>query len=190
VTNWDGRTYHPGRNCHYCPRLACCPGRAEMVKAEFSAVCSGDGLSKSIDDLTPPQLVAAYERFRAVEGFVGEAVDRIKELALAEGSLQGDGKALVVKERREKEILAKPAWPVLKEHLSNDELAPCVKIGKTKVEQAVADKAPHGQKGRVKKRLLEELEAAGAIKETVTQYVTLVKALPAHESEVDDGEAD
>jgi len=190
VTNWDGRTYHPGRNCHYCPRLACCPGRAEMVKAEFSAVCSGDGLSKTIDNLTPAQCVAAYERFRAVEGFIGEAVDRIKELALAEGSLQGDGKALVVKERRKKEILAKPAWPVLTEYLTEQELAGAVKIGKTRVEQAVADKAPHGQKGRVKKRLLEELQAAGAIKETVTQYVTLVKALPAHESEMDDGEAD
>jgi len=184
VLQWDGRTYNPGRNCHYCPRFACCPGRAEMVKAEFSAACSGDGLSKTIDNLTPAQCVAAYERFKAVEGFVGEAVDRIKELALAEGSLQGDGKALVVKEQRKKEILAKPAWPVLKEYLSNDELAPCVKIGKTRVEQAVADKAPHGQKGRVKKRLLEELEAAGAIKETVTPYVTLVKTLPATESEM------
>ena len=69
---------------------------------------------------------------------------------------------LVQQARRE--ILPGPALPVLREHLTENQITAAMRLSISEAERQVAATAVRGQKGKVKQALAAALEAAGAVK--------------------------
>jgi hypothetical protein len=176
ITKWDEKTYNPGGHCIYCPRQACCPG----LNAELAQVTTAVDLVEEWIEPMPDQLkVRLWERTGTAQAFLEKARTVLKaQVEAAGGTIQGDGKALMLKDRTKQTINARPAWPVLAKALTEDELADCVTIGKTAVLDAVGAKASRGQKKYAKEAIVKALEDAGAIETTTYKVITVVQALP------------
>jgi len=177
IKSWDGRTYHPGRHCVYCPRRATCPG----LCSELALLCDGFHLVEAaVAELPAETKVELWERIGSAQKFLDHAREIIKLHAeAAGGTLQGNGKVLILKDQQRQTIKTREAWPIILNHLTEAELAPAVTINKTTLLDAVADKAPRGGKKRAKDMLMDELTAAGAVETTTYQVSRIVAALPA-----------
>lgn len=83
----------------------------------------------------------------------------------------GDAK-LVIQARHEREIDTLSAWPLLQTRLSDTEIASCVSISPSKLDDLVAAKAPKRGGAKAKRELAKELDELGAIKYRETQSLT------------------
>jgi len=176
---WDGRTYNPGGHCWYCRRCAECPGLQRELANTISALRVAN-LEASLAKLTDSECTEAWPKFGMVINFAERAREIIKMRCVAGGGiLEGDEKNLQLFEQTRTKIKALEAWPVLKKRLTDEELAPAVKISKMVAMAAVKAKAPRGQKKRAADELLADLEAADAIAETTITVARLVPSLGA-----------
>ena len=188
IAKWDGRTYNSGGHCQYCPRQTACPGLRRQLALTAALVTSAD-LEDGINDATPALCVDLWEKSGLLAGLLGKTRDIIKARAERQGgSLQGDGKALVLR-KEEWEIIADPqkAWPVLKTELTDDEIKGCIEVSKKAVLDLIADKAPKRGKGKAKEAFMDQLRAAGALGMDGRIMPRIVAALPAaSEKEITD----
>jgi len=179
IVIWDGRTYNPGGHCWYCRRCAECPGLQRELANTISALRVAN-LEASLAKLTDSECTEAWPKFGMVIKFAERAREIIKMRCVAGGGiLEGDEKNLQLFEQTRTKIKALEAWPVLKKRLTDEELAPAVKISKMVAMAAVKAKAPRGQKKRAADELLADLEAADAIGETTITVARLVPSLGA-----------
>ena len=169
VVNWDG-TYSAGAHCQYCPRFASCPARQALVRSALVDIQATEELFPARDgSIAPnamPAIVSMYRegKLSIVKGLLDQIDNIIRDYIQAVGPIDlGNGRELALVGENRDEILPLQAWPILSEHLTNEQLAPAIKIGKTALLDAVADLAGKGQKARAKAQLMEELKAAGAV---------------------------
>ena len=159
VVYWNG-LYSAGSHCSFCPRFTTCPARQALVRSAVQDI-------EAIE--TEPTILSAVTLYRegklsVMKRILTQVETMIRAHLEAVGPIDlGNGRELaLVPEPRDKiEPLA--AWPIISEALTNEELAPAIKIGKTALLDAVADKAPRGRKGKVKAELMEALKAAEAV---------------------------
>jgi|GEM_PF-3130410 len=173
VVNWDGKTYCPGSNCTYCPRMATCPAHTAMVKQAIQIVLTDpEDLVQSLQD---PQCVALYQQVRYVEGFLKKAIDSVKlRCQASDNRLRGDaGKDLILREQIKTTILPLQAWPVMDAELSDTEIAPCLSISKGTLLDTIAAKVGRGMKGKAKDAFMAKLYEAGAV-ETKPYFVPAI----------------
>lgn len=189
LETWDGKTYHPSGKCQFCPRRVSCPG----LTAELAYVAKALApVEEAVNALSDADRVKLWERTGMVANVVEQARTVLRHLVQDAGAIHGDGKSLVLREKTKQSILAREAWPVMvRQGLSEAEIAECVTIGKGKLLDAVGAKAPPRGKGRAKAMFMEELEAAGAVETKTYTEVRLVSALPAaSETEIADTESE
>lgn len=188
LRSWDGRTYNPGGHCGYCRRKAVCPS----IRAELAQLCDDNEMAENrVADLPSEVKVSLWERIGMAQRFLERAREIIKlQAEAAGGTLNGEGKSLVLKEQQKQSIRAREAWPVLTSRLTEDDLAPAVSIKKTELLDAVAAKAPRGEKKHAKEALMEELEAAGAVETTTYLVPRIVAALPVASERVIEAETE
>jgi hypothetical protein len=179
VVNWDG-TYHVGEHCRYCGHSLTCEARRAMVRstvAELEVATAGGAPTE-----LGPQLVSLYRRAKVVRGML-EAFDaHIRAQVSAHGPLDtGDGAKLCLVESFADEIQALQAWHIINRELAAEELAPAIKVSKTRLLDAIGAKNPRGMKGKAQKALMEELEAAGAVKHNPRETLKEIKNSDAQE---------
>ncbi len=172
IQEWDGK-YTVGDHCRYCPRFFGCPAQKMIVQTTVEDLAMMDSRPGEIQ---PGRLAELYPAVQSVERLCEAFRDTLRATVAANGPIPvPDGKQLALIPSNRESIDAQIGWPVLAQHLSQNELAPCVKIRKTELLKAVADKAPRGQKGKVKTALMDELHDAGAVSTKVTNSLRVVR---------------
>jgi hypothetical protein len=173
ILRWDG-TYHVGEQCRYCPRSAACPARRQMVVRTVADLDRGGFVPGAI--IPAAAVVDLYHRVKVVAKAAEDFIDWLRMQIATQGPQAGaEGTTLILGERTKRKIKPLEAWPVLDARMTRQELAACIKISKTAVEETVANKAAKGMKGKDKKAVLAELEAAGAIEIVLEPYLREVK---------------
>ena len=177
VVNWDG-TFHPGEHCRFCPRAMTCPARTALIRSALNDLHVG------IPALTPEnraelavRLVDLYRRLKVVKGAIDSFDDQLRTEIETGGPLPtGDGGMLSLVVSHRDNIDPLKSWPVMDaEGLTGEEIAPAVKIGKTKLLEAVAAKHAKGMKGKAKAAFMEAMERAGAVTQTENKTLREVR---------------
>jgi hypothetical protein len=168
VVHWSG-TYTAGPHCQFCPRFAACPARQALVRSAI-AEATGEGLGTLMHADYPVDLRPAFAAFYTSGKLqlAKQLLDRLDSLIraelLASGPLDlGNGRELAMVPDPRDTIDPQKAWPVISRILTDEEIAPCLRIGKTALLDTVAAKAPRGHKGKAKTALMEELKVAEAV---------------------------
>lgn len=186
VENWDGKTYCPGPNCHYCPRTLGCPAKIQFLQ-NMLAIFDGVGaVPNLIDNCNDAQCVSLYKKIGAVVSEMTEAKDVIKQRAMAmeNMSLAGDeGVDLVISPTIRQAFDLTLARPVLLHFLDDkEEVDRCCKLSKTLFLDKVSARAPRGKKKELKQICLNTLADAKAITETTQYRIGLKKSIGAIET--------
>lgn len=165
-----GSVYSPGESCTFCPRQHECAAKNLW---RLSSVQSLSTVSK--DTAITREVVAdLYPKSRMLRAAL-EHYESVLRAELEHGPLKtNDGQTLELKEEIRQEIDAQTGWGVMSEHLTQDELARCIKVGKTALLDAIGKKAPSGSKSQSQRQVMAELHQAGAVK-TTTRKVMVTK---------------
>lgn len=159
VVNWDG-TYHPGPHCTYCPRLNSCPARHAMVRSAITELMGPDEGPADLAECG----VKGVRMAKLITAKCDEFIETVRAHVTTNGPLpDGEGRELWLRPEFKDTIDAEKAWPVITEHLTQDEFAPAIAVRKTALLKAVGNKAERGQKGTAKKAFLASLEKVGAV---------------------------
>ncbi len=168
VVYWNG-VYSAGSHCSFCSRFTTCPARQALVKSAVSEI-------EAIE--AEPNITDAVRLYRegklsVMKRILSQVETMIRAHLEAAGPIDlGNGRELALAPEPRDKIDALKAWPVVSEALTNEELAPAIKILKTALLDAVADKAPRGRKAKDKTAMMEALKAAGAVAtETIFRQV-------------------
>jgi hypothetical protein len=167
-----GKRYAPGDPCGYCRRQLVCNARHEFLASATSAlmpVASGV-------ELTPEMLGKLYHKSKMVAKAL-KAYDAALRMQLRQGALSdGEGSLIELVQSKKDKVMPREAWPLLVQNgFSEDELAKCVTMSKTKVMEVVSAKSVRGQKGKAKAALLETMRGAGAVQETFHERIHVKK---------------
>ena len=156
-----GKSYNPNADCSFCRGRAECRAKADYERMAANALAVIEPTA-----LTRDKLAALYPQAKLLEKAV-ESYTEMLRAALSDGPLVlPDGRQIELKKMVKQEILAREAWPVMAEVLSDDELAQCCTITKGKLMDAIGAKAAKGCKGRDQMQMLDRLRDAGAIVES------------------------
>jgi Protein of unknown function (DUF2800) len=168
--------FRVGHQCETCPRSHECPALLSAARRDVS-IFAGPDAESMLSAATPGQLVAIRRRAKLVAKFAESVDDVIRKVVDQLGPLDsGDGAELkLVTEAGPRQVDTLAAWPVLEARLSPEELASCVTVRLTRVQDAVAEKAPDRGKGKARKEVAEALEAAGAITPTTVRKLKEVR---------------
>ena len=114
-----------------------------------------------------PTCADIWQRAHVVEDVLERFKDFIRESISKFGplSLTDQTELQLVPVAAKKTIKTLPAWGVLTEKLTDEELAPCITVSLSEVKDAVAKKVGRGEKKMAKEILVAELAEAGAIEE-------------------------
>jgi len=166
VRNWDGKSYEAGAHCRYCPRSHQCPAQKALAQSAMTTLADTSVLGVARADIAPA-LPDLYARVQMLERHIKAFRKWLRDDVEANGPIVCGDKTLAMGERRISSIDPQRAWAVLQEHLSEEELARCLKVAKGEMLAVIASKATTGDKGTAKARLMKQLEDADAISVSV-----------------------
>ncbi len=161
----DQDKYEVGDHCTFCPLSHSCPARGALVRSSVNALSdmTTDTIAGIADD---GKLAEMRMVISSVEKAVKIVKEGIRDLTIARGVVDlGNGKELFMQDYELKGILPLKAWPILKEHLSREQLAGAIIIKVTAVQDAVAANTSGG-KGAACAAILDVLDKVEAIKRT------------------------
>jgi hypothetical protein len=168
VVNWDGK-YHEGPHCAFCPRRTSCPAVTAMVRSDVAMF--SDGKTFELSTCTGPELCGFFRKVKMLQRML-EAAERNarSEIGHRGDVLDGEGGVIhYVPAEGPREVDTLRAWPSLVKRLTDEELAPCLKVRLGEMEAAVKAKAGKGKGAAAIRELNEELKAAGAVSRETTQ---------------------
>jgi hypothetical protein len=171
ILGWEG-VYTSGDHCTGCRRRVSCPGMMAIARSSVEMLTPG---LPDLALMSGPQLVEFHRRRKVLESVLKLA----DEAERAEVDKRGDvfddaGNVLhFVEENGQRDVDALKAWPVLTANLSDEELAPCLKVRLGEVEKTIAAKAGKGKGAAAKRELAEALGAAGAVTQPKSRKLKL-----------------
>src|SRR5574337_1372338 len=137
VIHWTG-TYTAGAHCQFCPRFAACPARQALVRSALEEIQPGLCNPSPTDAhpiLDPMPIIARLYRegkLSVVKNLLKQIDDMIHQHIEATGPIDlGNGRELALVPEPRDTIEPLKAWPIMSGYLSNEELAPCLEVGKT-----------------------------------------------------------
>lgn len=170
---WNGRTYEKGTQCTYCPRLAMCPGRMQLISSISSGLLGMEDepialIHDEHGNLRPTdKLAKAIVQGRFLQKILYSFFDEIAVQLYESGPLpvEGeDGKWIGVTERAGKTTInMETAWPVLGEIFEEEEIRKLAACSKSALQNAVYAKSEYGQKKKAMDSLIGQLEEVKAI---------------------------
>jgi hypothetical protein len=170
-----GTRYGPGSACKFCRRQLVCGARQEYMQAAATAIATVGTV-----DLNPDMLPLFFERARMLGGALEQYRQALK-LYLKEHGPTEDGAGLMLElgETKLDKIIPKLAWDYLVDNgFTEDELAHCMSMSKTKIMEVAGGKAKRGLKGKVKAALLAALREGNAVVATFSESVLARKIKP------------
>ena len=168
VVNWDGK-YHEGSHCAFCPRRTSCPAVTAMVRADVAMFA--DGRTFELSTCTGPELCGFFRKVKMLQRLLESAERNARsEIGHRGDVLDGEGGVIhYVPAEGPREVDTLKAWPSLVKRLTDEELAPCLKVRLGEMESAIKAKAGKGKGAAAIRGLNEELKAAGAVSRETTQ---------------------
>lgn len=171
VVDWDG-VYRSGEHCTHCPRNHECPAFNAVIRRDVAAIADLPIEEAAIAALTPSQRVALVVKARAVAQLAERFVSAVKADVIRNGDVVADGKRLTLQRSERRHLVVLNAFPVLQQHLEDEEMAEVIDISISKAEQIVAHKAGKGNGAGAVRQLNQALNDVGAIQTgMVTQLV-------------------
>ena len=164
---WDGR-YETGTHCTYCPRSHECPAWNALARRDAAALLGLDidAISGGLATMQPERIVELVRQAKMVGAVADRIRDAVRAHVASSGDVVADGARLTLTTERRRVVNTAAAWPTLEAMLTDDELAGCVKVSLSHVEETIAKKAGKGNGAGAKRDLAERLEAANAITTT------------------------
>ena len=170
---WDGRTYKKGVHCLYCPRLATCPGRMQLIAsitAGLTATESG-ALSLITDkhgNLRSTDVLAnAVKQGRFLQKILYSFFDELAIQLYETGALpvEGeDGTWVGVTERAGKTTIdLDKGWDILSSMFGEKQLRSMAGFSKSTLQKAVYSNADYGQKKASMDSLMGQLNDVEAV---------------------------
>lgn len=152
----------PGVACKYCHGRNVCTYRHCAASSALSLIGQSD--------MSLVALAAAYPKVKLIREMVDKYDEAINEALkqFPEGIETPEG-VLKLKEIQKDDIDAIKAWPILENHFTDEEISHFISIGKTKMLQAIQDKAPQRKGVAWQKELMSDLMKAGSVSKT-TEY--------------------
>jgi len=176
VETWDGREYHPGPQCQYCPRQADCPALYGLVTAMARAL-GDDQFTETAEQASDDELVSFKIKAGTVDALMKNALTLLKAIVVGRGGeIATPHGVLATLHVPRYKIDPIKAWPFCEAELSKDELAAATTLSKGAILDAVADHAPKGQKGKAKDAFWEQLQEADAVDQTESLQLRYKKA--------------
>lgn len=180
------RTYKPGGHCKFCPLWASCPARQAVVTSTFNSLMmpslanaddpSARVLAKArdifscitVDNKNEPEVAEGLSQLRFRLKLAEQVIEELKEMERQAVERVGpiplaDGSALTLRPVDTKNIDALKALKILRAHLSDAEIAGCMKLSLPKLLSAKAAKFMRGEKKTAREQLAIELDRAGAV---------------------------
>lgn len=169
--------YNPGDACTFCPRNLDCPARTALVQQGVRDFATAN---EAIDAMPAALLASKFRLIKMVKAACEHAEEVLKERVAEMGSLpDGNGGVLTLKPKASTKVNAEKALPLLLERFgSADVLAPCLTIGKGKLEDLARKSAPKGKGAATIRAMLDELEEADALEHTTSYQLAVVKEQP------------
>jgi|WetSurMetagenome_2_1015567.scaffolds.fasta_scaffold38281_1 hypothetical protein len=165
------KTFSPGGHCDKCPRQAECPALAAQNRQMALMLFEGE---QALTRKTVPEL---WYRVAAAQKVLDYFHAWTRNQVSAHGPIDmGNGKQLALITTHRTKIDASKTWPFMEEALTPNEVAACVTIKKTDLEEALKAHAPKGKKGETVKAFFEKLAAAGATAKEPFQMLREVNA--------------
>ncbi len=182
--------FSPGPRCNYCEIRSSCEARREVVAGSIDDILSGNtdgwyqGGMDTLKDLTDVNkyndgvgdiLSDMMFRISVCDSAIKSAKEMIKATLKRVGPIPCGAKSQMdLKETEVKSLVAEKAIPVLRDSMSDSDIAAASRISLTKVMQTVSGRAPRGKKGEVRDGLVEKLDEAGAIRRSVQHRIVEV----------------
>jgi hypothetical protein len=190
-------TYHPGGQCARCGLYAGCEARRQLVGGTLQALMLPHDLPAddphrrflstaqrllsglTVDNKDQPEVQQALTelRFRLklakkviedAEELQRRAVERVGPIPLA------DDTHLALRNTEQKVIDPLRAMKCLRSHLSDQDIADCMRLSLPKLKLKKAGKYLRGEKRAATEQLEKELESAGAINVSIRQRLEAV----------------
>jgi len=168
-------SYTSGPHCTYCPRSHECPAWNALARRDAAALLDVDPatLADTLATMPAEKILDLYRQAKRVDAIAYRVKEALRLHVTKSGDVVADGARLTMTTEHRREIDTAAAWPILESELTDAELAACVSVSVSKVEDAVAKKAGRGKGAAAKRALAERLEAAGAV--TLTQISKLTE---------------
>jgi hypothetical protein len=168
LDKWNG-TYTIGDHCRYCPIFLTCPAQHQIVAATVDRL-------RLATEPTPAEIGMMYESVQSVERLCDSFREYARKAVQVGGPISvSDTHHLALVPSNRDKIDPLKAWPAMAAELTQEEIAPAVKLSKTALLAAVSDKAPRGQKGIAKTDFMGKLREAGAVETTKTETLRIVR---------------
>lgn len=170
--NEIGKRYAPGEACEFCPRRLVCESRKQ-----FLAFASGAVRAMVDAQFQDTRLIApAYPLVKSLRKALDEYDIALKE-SLAEGPQEiGDGYQLQLCETTRDKVIPDKAWDTLVQAgYTNEDLASCMTVSKTRMLAVTNERAPYRQKKRMKDALMKQLNEVGAIEKSINLSIKRTK---------------
>ncbi len=156
----DGKgIYRPGEHCSRCPRAVGCPARMKMLACAATSMSGVEWCTKELSDV---DLVRTIKAVRMMKAHVESAASALKVEVELRGTLDTPEGVAEIRTEQRQTIEPKLAYETLVDAIGLD-FVDCIKISKSAVEDAIAKSAVRGKRKTAIRRVMDALEAAGAI---------------------------
>lgn len=163
AASWNGSDFTAGEHCQYCPRFHDCPARHQLARSAVRDIMELD-----MDAASRGVLAERMPDLYAFVRMVGKQVEAF--WSWLREDIQKNGpmvcrpdKTLELKTQNVQVLDVRKGWRIFAGTLSEDELADCMTVSKTKLLAAVGAKAGPRMGGKDKAAVMQALEEAGAI---------------------------
>ena len=152
-------------DCGHCPRSHECPGFNSIVRSDAAALLDLDvaELEEGLATMPPERVVELVRRAKLVGGIAEKVREAVRGFVDRFGDIETDGARLTIQTERRRVVDTAAAWYILESRLTDEELAGCVDVRLSRVEDMVAKKVPPRYGAAAKRELAEALDEAGAI---------------------------
>lgn len=160
--------YGPSESvCRYCPYQATCEARLALLSGALAVIDGSTG-----EQITHCRLLAAYTAASAIEARLKHFRTELRARIFRDGPIRAAGLELSLQEASVSEIDPQRAWPVLAAHLSEDEIAQCVTLGKGKLVKHIRAHVAKGKQA-AEDSFLTSLSLRNAITYVTQHRLTL-----------------
>ncbi len=169
--------FNPGAHCGFCRRALTCEAREAQLALQVEALT----VEEFSGPWTPARRGALYDQAKAVAKIAEQAVDWLRAETVANGGTLhlGDGRQLQIVQQERRSLDVSRSLPILRNWLPQAEIEAAMTLSKTKVEAALSDSAPRGQKKHVIEEAMAALEAAEAVTVTYIERLEVKRATAA-----------
>ena len=184
----EKRAFVTGDHCSFCKRCSDCPAQREDLRQALTVI--DEGFAIDLSQLDGPMKAKVHRKLKMIANIKEHWDEALRNDIRAHGPIDcGDGfKLALVPEKGRREIDTLKAWPALESRLTDEELASCLKVGVTAIQDAVAKKAPSRKGAEAKRKLWADLEERGAVTQGTVDKLKEIRSqnLPTETKEIEE----